>query len=95
MNTSNWIELAALLTTVLGGGSVGVSKLTRVAVAIETFGKALEDLGRAVQAITATGQGHETRLSLVEARLNTLEAQHAASVVVAAGPPAPLSRTTA
>lgn len=78
MNASNWIELAALLVTILGGGGIGVSKLTRVAVAIETFGKALETLTGAVGTANATVQDHATRLALAEARITQLETQHAA-----------------
>lgn len=75
MNAGNWIELAALILTFLGGGAAGVNKLTRVAVAIEQFGKALEtltgsftDTSAIVQAHTAQLAAHELRLAAAEVR---------------------------
>lgn len=80
MNAGNWIELVALLVSILGGGAVGVSKLTRLIVAAETAGQlakdasvalgalgdALTKLGTALGATQATVQDHETRLSALE-----------------------------
>lgn len=44
MNAGNWIELATAAAAVLGGGTVGVAKLTRIAVAVENAVKAAETL---------------------------------------------------
>lgn len=63
MNASNWIQLVALIITISGGGTIGVSKLTRIAVAIEMLMKQIEGLA-GVQAKTAsTVQDHENRLN--------------------------------
>jgi hypothetical protein len=69
MNAGNWIELAALIVTLLGGGAVGVNRVTRVAIAIEQFGKALETLGTAMAVTNTTMQAHESRIAHVEGQL--------------------------
>lgn len=59
----NWIELVSILLTVLGGGTIGVAKLTRIAVAAEQLGKALETLAGQQKDTAATVQAHEIRLT--------------------------------
>lgn len=63
MSTSNLIEMISVIATLLGGGGVGVAKLTRIAIAAETLTgqiiavvKKQEEAGRAVQ-------DHENRLN--------------------------------
>jgi hypothetical protein len=75
VNAGNWIELAALLVTILGGGGVGVSKLTRIAVTIENAGKTLEDLGRTLESVNGTTSAHAAQLAAHEARLARVEGQ--------------------
>ena len=78
MNTGNWIELAALLVTILGGGGIGVSKVTRVAVAIEQLGKAFESTGKAVSDTATTVASHTTQLAVHDHQLDAHEAAIAA-----------------
>ena len=75
MNAGNWIELAALLVTIIGGGGVGVSKLTRIAVTIENAGKTLEDLGRTLESVNGTTAAHAAQIAALEARITVLEKQ--------------------
>lgn len=81
MNSGNWIELAALIVTILGGGGIGVSKLTRVAVAIEEFGKSLVTLGSAFATTDTTVQSHTALLAVHDAQLAAHTAQLAAHEV--------------
>jgi hypothetical protein len=73
VNSGNWIELAALIVTILGGGGIGVSKVTRIAVAIEALGRALETVGKTVADTSTTVAGHTTQLALHEARITAVE----------------------
>ena len=73
MNAGNWIELAALMVTILGGGGIGVSRMTRVAVAIETIGKGLESLGAAAAGTSAVVAEHETRLAVHDQQISALK----------------------
>jgi hypothetical protein len=66
MDAGNWIELAALLVTALGGGTVGISRLTRIAVAAETLAGKIEAVTRTVAAVSTVVQEHETRISRIE-----------------------------
>lgn len=75
MNAQTWIELTALIATFLGGGAAGMSKLTRVAVAIEQFGKALETLSTAFADTNTKVQAHAAQLAAHEARLNAAAPQ--------------------
>lgn len=59
----NWIELAALMVTILGGGGVGVSKLTRVAVAVENAVEAIKTVVEDVKAIEGTVNAHGVTLA--------------------------------
>jgi uncharacterized membrane protein len=63
MNAGNWIELGTVVVTVLGGGGVGVAKLTRIAVAVENLIRSVGEVKTAAQAVTAQVQDHEVRLS--------------------------------
>lgn len=63
MNASNWIELGLGLATLLGGGTVGVSKLTRIAVAAETLAEKIQALAGQQKSTSATVQDHEIRLA--------------------------------
>lgn len=63
MNAGNWIELATIVVTVLGGGGVGVSKLTRIAVAVENGAKMVETIAGTVAKQGETVQDHEVRLA--------------------------------
>src|SRR5487761_954769 len=87
MHASTWIELGTLLFTAIGGGTVGVSKLTRIAVAAETLAEKIEAITRTVAAVSAVVQEHETRISRIEGggpgRLHLL-AGHPAQVLPAA-----------
>jgi len=58
MSTSNLIELLGLVLGG-GGGATVVSKLTRLAVAVE-------QLVESQRKVTDTVQGHETRISTLE-----------------------------
>lgn len=75
MNAGNWIELIALLVTILGGGGVGVSKLTRIAVTIEAAGKTLEALGKMLESADSVAAAHTAQLAVHEVRLAAAEAQ--------------------
>lgn len=63
MNAGTWIALATIIVTVLGGGSLGVSKLTRIAVAVETLMKQIEAIVSQQAATALTVQNHENRLN--------------------------------
>jgi hypothetical protein len=63
MNSLNWIELATLLVSVGGGGTVGVSKLTRIAVAAENLAEQIKSLAGAQAKTADTVQDHENRLN--------------------------------
>ncbi len=63
MNAGNWIELAGIVVTVLGGGAIGTSKLTRIAVAAENLAKQIEGLAGQQQDTAKTVQDHEVRLA--------------------------------
>jgi hypothetical protein len=63
MNATNWIELAGFVATVLGGGTVGVAKLTRIAVAAENAVDAIKTVVADLKEIRATQQDHENRLN--------------------------------
>jgi predicted phage tail protein len=56
MHASDWIAIVACTLTMVGGGITGVSRLTRIAVAVET-------LAEAMRAVTARVEDHEKRLS--------------------------------
>lgn len=63
MNAGNYIELAGIVLTFLGGGSVGVAKLTRIAVAAE-------NLAEQIKAITEQQKDTQTQVTDHENRLN-------------------------
>lgn len=63
MNAGNWIELATAVVTVLGGGTIGVSKLTRIAVAVENGAKLIEAVAAQVAKQGDVQQDHEVRLA--------------------------------
>lgn len=63
MNAGNWIELGLGLTTLLGGGTVGVSKLTRIAVAVEVLADKIATVAGDVAKTGAAVQDHENRLN--------------------------------
>lgn len=63
MNAGAWVALAAVVVTVLGGGFLGVSKLTRIAVAVETLVDQIRGLTKAQSDLTAIVQQHENRLN--------------------------------
>jgi hypothetical protein len=73
VNAGNWIELAALLVTILGGGGIGVSRLTRIAVTIENAGRTLEALGKTMESLNGTAAAHTAQLAAHEARITGLE----------------------
>jgi hypothetical protein len=75
VNAGNWIELAALLVTILGGGGVGVGKLTRIAVTIENAGKTLEALGKTLESADSVAAAHTAQLAVHEVRLTAVEGQ--------------------
>lgn len=60
MNAGNWIELAALLVTVIGGGGLTalklVTRLTRIAVAVEQG-------THAIKKVVTKVDDHERRLN--------------------------------
>jgi len=67
MNASNWIELAGLAVTLAGGGSLGIAKLTRIAVAVESL---IVQLAKVIETQQAQGQqvqAHESRITTLEA----------------------------
>ena len=63
MDASNWIELATAAVTVLGGGTVGVAKLTRIAVAAENAVEAIKTVMADLKELRAGQQDHENRLN--------------------------------
>lgn len=63
MNAGNWIELAAIVITILGGGAAGSSKLTRIAVAAEQLAEKIAAITEAQKNTAATVQDHENRLN--------------------------------
>jgi hypothetical protein len=63
MTTSNWIELITALVTVGGGGSLGIAKLTRIAVAAELLAKRIEEIAGGLTTTNQTVQNHENRLN--------------------------------
>jgi hypothetical protein len=69
VNAGNWIELAALVVTILGGGSVGVSKLTRIVVVLETLAEQFKTSNAQQQATAQQVQNHEVRIENHETRL--------------------------
>jgi outer membrane murein-binding lipoprotein Lpp len=63
MNTSNLIALISVIATLLGGGGVGVAKLTRIAIAAETLTGQIIEIIKRQQQTEATVQDHENRLN--------------------------------
>ena len=63
MNAGNWIELGLGLTTLLGGGTVGVSKLTRIAVAVEVLAEKIAKVSGDIASVGTQVQDHENRLN--------------------------------
>lgn len=56
MTLADWIALITPVSAVLGGGGIAVTKLTRIAVAVEQLVKSGE-------AVTKTVADHEQRLT--------------------------------
>jgi len=74
MTVSDWIALVALLVGG-GGGTVAVSKGTRLIVAVEGLVKAFQAVREDIKEIVTTNQDHATRLARAEGVLQALSAQ--------------------
>lgn len=59
MNAANWIAVMTPALALVGAGSAGVAKLTRMAVAIENLAKLL-------QAAAQIDTNHEARIAALE-----------------------------
>lgn len=62
MNASTWIELAALVLGG-GGGATGVSKLTRLVVAVEQLAEKIESIAASGDKTAFQVADHENRLN--------------------------------
>lgn len=65
MTTANLIELLAIVVGG-GGGGAAISKLTRLAVAVENLVNAMREVRTDVKTVTGIAQNHETRISTLE-----------------------------
>lgn len=68
MTVADWIALIGVLLGG-GGGSVAVSKATRLVLAVENLVKELRQVRGDITAVMGSVQGHETRLARVEGQL--------------------------
>ena len=88
MHLTDWIALAVAL---VGGGGLGtggvkiVGNLTRLIVAVESLVKTVETIITDVKGLSGSVQSHETRLTVHDTQIATLQHQAA----VQALPPAP------
>jgi hypothetical protein len=68
MTVTDWIALLGVLLGG-GGGTVAVSKATRLVIAVENLVKELKQVRADVSGIVGAVQGHETRIARVEGQL--------------------------
>jgi outer membrane murein-binding lipoprotein Lpp len=63
MDAANILTIIIGAPTLIGGISVSVAKLTRIAVAAETLAEQIKALAEQVKTVTGTVQDHENRLN--------------------------------